>query len=133
MILVVWWNMWVAISVLKSTFQKVDVTFPFLPLTTVISFQLLCLCICLMHIVEISQRLDHCLSSRALKHFIHHACYCTVVETHLKEKIIASAVIGNVQWNKRLRKWHKACTHVYSEIYPAIYTSKICPQNLHSD
>lgn len=39
-----------------------------------------------MHIVEISQRLDHCLSSRALKHFIHHACYCTVVETHLKEK-----------------------------------------------
>lgn len=39
-----------------------------------------------MHIVEISQRLDHCLCSIALKHLFTHACYCTVVETHLKEK-----------------------------------------------
>lgn len=83
---------------IKINISKMDITFPFLPLTTVISFQLLCLCICLMHIVEISQRLDHCLFSIALKHFIH-PCMLLYSRRNTFEgkKLIASAVIGNVQ------------------------------------
>lgn len=57
-----------------------------------------------MHIVEISQRLDHCLSSIALKHFIHHACYCTVVETHLKEKINSKCSDRECPMKQKIKK-----------------------------
>lgn len=63
-----------------------DVTFPLLPLSSVFNSYCYAYDEVFTAYCEISQRLDLCLCSIALKHLFTHACYCTVVETHLKEK-----------------------------------------------